>query len=441
MYYKTIIKFLFFVLVALTSNTLTAQPVLPKAEAVEILLEKNYGIRVAKNNRIIAENNTSKENNGYLPTVDASFGPTANLGGSSQKFNSGMEATVSNAFTWGANASVGTNYTLINKQREATLEQLKEQVNLSDFEIRQTIELNLLQLFNAYYEIARLTENKNVLSETIELSRQRLKRAEYRYEYGQGLKLDILNAQVDIQRDSINLLVIRQQIANSKRNLNFILGQKVETAFDVDTTVTYATGLSLDQLIADAETKNVEVLISDKNLEISNQDLKIIEAGKKPILGSSASYSFSYSDNPEEAFITSSTSRGLNLGLNLSWNIFDGGLRKVRTQNTQVAIKSQQILRSQTLESLRLDVTNAWETYQNSLFILEVEKNSLATNRLNFQRTQDLFKSGQANSVEFRQAQLNLLNASTSYNTAKYDAKVIELQLLQLSGRIMEEEF
>ncbi len=441
MSYQFIIKILFSILLIFNGQVLFAQDLLSKSDAVEILLEKNYGIKVAKNNRLISENNTSKKANAYLPTIDFSVGSNANLGGSNQKFNSGMEASVSNAFTWGANTSLGANYTLYNKQRDARLEQLKEIVELSDIEIRQSIELNLIQLFNGYYEIAKLAENVSLLRETIELGKQRLKRANYRYEYGQGLKIDILNAQVDIQRDSINYLLANQQFENSKRNFNFIIGQPVDFDFRVDTTITYAEGLSLDLLLKDVETKNININLADKNLDITYQDLRIIEAGKKPIIGSSASYAYNYSDNAAESFITSSNNRGFALGVNLAWNIFDGGAREIQKQNTEIAIQNQQVLREQTMESLRRDVVNAWKTYQNALLVLEVEKSNLAINQLNFERTQDLFNAAQLTSVEFRQAQLNLLNAKTSYNTAKYDAKIIEIQLLQLSGEIIDTEF
>jgi outer membrane protein TolC len=43
--------------------------------------------------------------------------------------------------------------------------------------------------------------------------------------------------------------------------------------------------------------------------------------------------------------------------------------------------------------------------------------------------------------LEFRQAQLNLLNAQTSYNLAKFDAKLAEVQLLQLTGQLLNIEF
>ena len=66
------------------------------------------------------------------------------------------------------------------------------------------------------------------------------------------------------------------------------------------------------------------------------------------------------------------------------------------------------------------------------------EAKNLSINELNFERTEEQFKVGQVTSVEFRQAQLNLLNAATNLNTAKFDAKVIELNLLQLSGQLMD---
>ena len=63
------------------------------------------------------------------------------------------------------------------------------------------------------------------------------------------------------------------------------------------------------------------------------------------------------------------------------------------------------------------------------------------TSENNFERTKEQFKIGQVNSIEFRQAQLNLLNAELSRNQAKYDAKLAELQLLQLSGELLNVQF
>ena len=58
----------------------------------------------------------------------------------------------------------------------------------------------------------------------------------------------------------------------------------------------------------------------------------------------------------------------------------------------------------------------------------------METNNVNFSRTEEQFKLGQITSIEFRLAQVNLLNAKSNLNQAKYDAKNAELFLLQLTG-------
>ena len=422
-------------------DTINAQTLLSKADAVKITLENNYDIKVAKNDIEIARKNTSRALNGYKPTLDASAGTNANLGGSTQKFSSGMENEVKNAFSWGANASVSANYTLIDKTRDITVDQLKEIINLSDLQLKQIIENNLLAVFVSYYDVARLTANNRVLAQTIEVSNQRLKRAKYQYDYGQGIRLNVLNAEVDIQRDSINLLNSYNQLANAKRNLNVVMGRPVNMVLEVDTLVGYDATLTLEQLIKDAKSKNVLIQLIDKNLDITNYEFDIIESSKKPTIGASAGYDFNFSDNASGSFIDLSTNRGFSAGVNLNWNIFDGGRRKVQKEITRINVESQSIQKEQVLQQLERDVTNAWESYQNALFILKAEAKNLDTNQLNFKRTEEQFKIGQVTSVEFRQAQLNLFNAATNYNTAKYDAKIIEIQLLQLSGRLLEISF
>ena len=414
------------------------QEVLTKAEAISITLANNYDIKIAANNIEVANNNTSRELNGYLPTVNASAGLNANLGGSTQKFSNGNENKTSNAFNWGSNATVGANYTIVDKTRDATVQQLREIVSLSDLEKRQIIENNLLTVFNTYYEVARLVQNVVVQRETIEVSKQRLIRAQYQYEYGQGIRLDVLNAEVDIQRDSINLLNLGNQLANAKRNLNVAMGRHVTVPVQVETMVAYDPTLTMNGLINDAKSNNVLLAIINKNLDISSLDFNIINSSKKPTLGASASYDFNYSDNASGSFIYVSTSSGLAAGLTLSLNLYDGGRRKLQQQNATINVESQQIQKQQILQQLERDVINAWESYQNSLFVLKAEEKNLTTNELNFQRTEEQFKIGQITSVEFRQAQLNLLDAATNLNTAKYDAKVIEIGLFQLAGRIAD---
>ncbi len=435
-YIKSI--FVCLILFAFSTKGLNAQELLTKDAAIETTLSNNYGIALARKNIEIAKNNTDKKANGYLPTVDASAAGSLDFGGSGQSFSTGQEVSTSNALTLGANASINANYALINKTRDYTLEQLKEELNLSNLELRSIMEDNVFQVLTAYYQIAQLTSNQEVLKEAMAVSRRRLLRKQYQFELGQGNKLDVLNAEVDIQRDTINIINSAQLIANAKRNLNAILNRDIDLAFEVDTTVVYNPLLSLEQITTDAKQNNVNLAILKKNTEITNYNFDIIESSKKPTLNATGSYGVNIQDNPDESFITKSNTRGLSLGLNASWNLFDGGRREIQKQNNQVALEIQSIQKLQIEQQLERDVANTWYNYQNALLVLQVEQANLATNRVNFERTEERFKAGQISSIEFRQAQLNLMNAATSYNSARYDAVLFELDLRRLSGSLLD---
>jgi len=416
---------------------LSAQNVLTLEQAKTTTLANNFGIKIAKNNVVIAQNQTDISVNGYLPTVSANAGLNGNFGGSTQTFGNGNEASTANAFTWGGNATVQANYTIFDKGRDLTLEQLKESLSLSNLQLKQTIEQNLLQVYNGYFQVAQLSENVNALLEAINISGERLRRAQYQLDFGQGSGLDVLNAQVDIQRDSVNLLNTKMNLENAKRNLNVSMGRNTNEDFQVEIDTAIDESLNLESLIEQSKNANIGLQVNRKNLAVNEMNLQIIDAEKRPTVFAGASYAFSYSDNPTGAFIDKSNSRGLAANVGVNWTIYDGS-RGIRKQNAVINLTNQKLQIDQLQQQLEGDIMNAWANYQNALFVLQVEENAVETNRENFARTEEQVKIGRLTSIEFRQAQLNLLNAQTSINNAKFDTKLREIQLLQLVGRLID---
>lgn len=425
------------------SLAVSAQDILQKDAAVKIALENNYDIRIAKNDLAVAGNNASLMNSGYLPSVSGTAGANYSNNDTEFEFNNGEKQTIDKAENKSYNASVALDYTIFDGTgRMYTYKRLKENYNLSELQARQVIENSLVTLFTSYYEVARLTENLNNQLQTLEVSQRRLKRAQYNFDYGQGTQLDVLNSKVDVNNDSITFLNTRQQLANAKRDLNVILGQDVNIDVRVDTNVIYSQGLTKDEVMKIAMDNNVSLVQAQKNIDISEFDIKVNQAGWMPRLTANSSYGWNRSDNGASANqIATSTQIGLSAGLTLSWNIFDGGSTNVRVQNAKITKENQNIRKEQLIQQVTRDIANQWEVYQNALFVMQARATNLQTNQLNFKRSQEQYNLGQVTSIEFRQAQLNLLNASTSYNQAKYDAKLAELRLLQLEGKIIGAQY
>ena len=427
-----------------------SQEILTKKEALEITLKNNFGIKIANNNLEIAENNASILNSGFLPTATLNSGANYSRNNQSLTFtdrDTGADASISGNGVVSKNysATLGVNYTIFDGLgRKYNYEQLKATYNLTELQARETIENTYLQLFTIYFQIARLSENKDNLQEALSISKKRLKRAQYQYDYGQSTKLEYLNAQVDVNNDSITFISAKQQLSNAKRGLNVILGVDKETNYVVETEVAYNKLLNLEELEQKTTTNNSLLKQNEKNIAISEFNIKVNKSNYFPTLGFNASYGFNRTENenlinPFGAKLI--TSDGLNAGLNLTWNIFDGGGTKTRLANAKIALDNQQILLAQQKANIKNNLKNTWDNYNNQLFILKAQEQNVVGNQNNFDRTQERFKLGQITSVEFRQAQINLINAKTALNNAKFDAKLIELQLLQLSGDILNVKF
>jgi outer membrane protein TolC len=216
---KIIIVFLSFYI-----SSVTAQKIVTVSEAIELALENNYGIKIISNNKKIAKNNASILNSGYLPTVTSNSGATFNKDNIEAEFANGETTQLNGAKSSRYNASINLNYTLFDGLgRYYNYKRLKETYKLSELQARETIENTIAQLYAVYFNVAQVSESVDVLEKTLTISKDRIKRANYKFEYGQGTMLDVLNAQVDVNNDSINLINAKQQLINTKRDLNVVL--------------------------------------------------------------------------------------------------------------------------------------------------------------------------------------------------------------------------
>ena len=438
MNWESIMYRLKFVVLTLIVNLGFAQHMLSPEEAISLALENNYGIKVATNNVELAENNKDVLNSGYLPVLSGSASATYNRDNITAEFNNGETTSLNGAESNRYNAALNLNYTLFDGLgRLYNYKQLKEEYNLSELEARQTIELTIVQLLSIYYDISRRSENVSSLEQTLSISKERLTRAEYQFEYGQNTKLDVLNAEVDINNDSISIINARQNLINAKRDLTVVTGNTISEVFEIDTTVTFLDGLDKEMLLIRTLKNNVSLLQAEQNIRINEFSLKASKSGYLPAVGLFGTYGWNENNNNAASFVAVSTNTGISGGINLTWNLFDGGSTITRVKNSKLLLENQKLLKEDLILNITRDFNNAWTDYQNKLNIFYIQNDNIRTAKNNFERTEEQFRLGQVTSIVFRQAQQNLLLAELNRNQAKYDAKLAEVLVLQLSGELL----
>lgn len=217
-------RFLLLICIAFTVVPAEAQQVFSLDDCIQTGLERNYSIRIIRNEQQISDNNATPGNAGYLPTVDLSSGFSGTLNNNNNKLSDGTTEKTNGIHNETADIGLNVNWTVFDGLGiQATYEKLKELQNLGELNTRMTIEDFVADLSSEYYNLIRQKIRLRNLRSTLELSRERLRIVEERYYIGSMSRLDLQQAQVDFNADSSNVLNQLEQVHTSRIRLNRLM--------------------------------------------------------------------------------------------------------------------------------------------------------------------------------------------------------------------------
>jgi len=416
----------------LLNQPATAQQTLSLGEAWNRALEENHSLQVARNNSEIGKNNSNPGNAGLLPKLDAYSG--VDYANSGENSPSGPLTTYTRT-----SAGVQISYTLFDGLNNIyTFKKLRNSGRIAGLQEKLAVEQTLIGVSQAYFEVAGSAENLSLSDETLQISRQRLERARNRNQFGRSNTLELLNAEVDFNTDSISFLNARLYADQARRNLNVLLNLSADQSFTVETTVEFAVLPEYQLLAGSVREKNSLYLLQKSTTLQAGYDQRIAWSKEMPKLNLSGAWSFSRQE-ADLAVGLKDPVKTLSAGLNLSLNLFNGFQNAVARQNSALQKKNQELLLKEAELNLDVQLMNSYEAYGNALYVLKAEQQNVDVADLNFRRTQELFSLGQVNTTQFREAQLNLVRAKSRLLSAKYSAKLNEIVLLQISGLLLNE--
>ena len=419
-----LILFLFAVL-------LNAQQKITLEQSIEIALKENLDIQIVKNNNESAKNSIHIGNAGLLPAVNFSASSTYN---DNELNNAGIKTNQSYTSNYvGLNAT----YTLFDGFGNiSAYNQLNTEGKISDYQTQYTIEQNILQVINYYYEVAKLTDQLNINNELLQISKERLQRTSNKKDYGQAKSIDYLSAVVDFNQDSVLYINSRTLLLQAKQNFNKLLNREIDYDFEVDLDVLYKILPIRDEIINTARENNALFKASEKNVDLAELNIKSANSNFYPQLSVDANYSLYNTQNEWDANLND-RNRGFSAGLNLSYNIFNGFKNSIQKQNAEIEYKNAELEKKNELLSLVTEISNTYQQYEDSKTSLKLEKNNLESAELSFSRSKELYNLGQITNTQFRESQLNLIQAKSNISSLKYSIKTYEAELESLAGILL----
>lgn len=413
-----------------------AQEVLTVEEAVAIALDNNYQILIASNNLKIDQTSVSPGFAGMLPSINGTVTDNRSLIDLQQVRNDGSQVSQDNAKNNTFNYGARLDWTIFDGfGMFARYDQLKEIEKLGEAELQQAIVDRVSQVMITYYDLVQQQQQLTALDSTMVISQQRVELSNNRFTIGKASKLEVLNAQVDLNTDQTLMMRQKELYANTKILLNELLARDSKTDFKVVDAILVDNGLDLAQLESMAKQLNPQLQAQLINKRIAELQLKQVKANRLPVLGVNAGYSRSESES-SLGFAVSSASQGWNYGFTASINIFDGfnqnrneKIAKIQIENSQIAIKQQE-------QQLATQLATAYQTYLTNISLVELESGNVDIARENLDITLDKYRIGTIPTIEFRTAQLNFINAEVRYSNAMFQAKLSEITLKQLAGSL-----
>jgi outer membrane protein TolC len=274
------------------------------------------------------------------------------------------------------------------------------------------------------------------LRNAVALSKERLRIVEERYNIGTFSRLDYQQAKVDFNADSAQYMKQQEIVLTSRIMLNEMMAiDQVYTPIETsETDISINDSLDFNDLWHCTLGNNASLLLAGQNSNIAKLDYKKVLSRNYPYVKFRAGYDYGFNQYGNNTIVRRN-SWGGNAGVSIGFNLWNGNRRR-EMRNAKIEMENVKLMRDQLELSLKADLGNLWQSYQNNLQLLSLEKANVVTARENHEIAKERYMLGTISGIEMREAQQSLLDAEERLLSAEYDTKLCEISLMQISGKI-----
>jgi len=413
-----------------------AQQTISLPGAINTALKNSLDIQVSKNN---IEANSILNNYGVaggLPLVTTSATNTEQITSINQKYSDASRNTQrSNTASNSLNVNLTGSILLYNGMRvSATKKRLEELEQQSRDFLNSQIQNIIASVMTNYYDIVRQQSYARLLSQTIEVSKQRLEITKTQQSVGLANNADIFQAQLDLNA-AIQALESQQLvIEQAKTDLLTLLTLNPRDSVHVLDTFSIDKNILLDSVL-NRLSFNSDIIYASDQVKINELIAKETAAQRYPSLRANMGYIYNRNQN-SAGFTLLNQSYGPFVGLSLSIPLYNGSAYKRQQQAAELDTKNAELQREILIRDYSSGVVKQYQGYMNNLKQVETEKK-------NYQLAQQLldlvlqrFQLRVATILDLRVAQQTLVDAGYRLINVSYAAKAAEIELKRLSNTL-----
>ncbi|MCE1189119.1 MAG: TolC family protein [Ignavibacteria bacterium] len=412
------------------TNAQSSQPlVLTLQDALKIATEKNWDVKIAHQDILKAEQQINEAYSNAYPSLSFSGKYMRNIKlpvmfiPPNTAFNPSSETQT---FELGSNNSVDASVTLsqvIYSQKVNTAIKIADEyASYSKTALTSTRLQTIVQVKKAFYSVMLMQELLSVARKNLEAASANFTNVAAQYKQGVSSEYDYLRA--DVQKSNAQPLVIQTEnnLELAKNYLKTLLALPMESALEVkgQFLLEEVPTQVLEEKNATAINMNPVVQQLKINESLLDKNLIIERSEYYPTLALFGQYEWQSQDNTlhlsnykwAESFV---------LGLQLSYNIFDGFRRGARIEQVKIDINKVSLARKKLEEALVIQVQQAQMKMAESKKRIKAQEKSLKQAEKTLSIAETRYKSGVGTQLEIIDTQAALVYARTNYVQAVFD--------------------
>ena len=383
-------------------------------EAYQMALESNHDIRSAAESVEQGKLLQKQAITVLFPQL------TANAGYSNITYQDGIE---SDGGSWGIrlDQSVynGGRVWVAKRGAEYTLNAAERGLEFAS----QSVLMDLIARAN---ELLTAEDLLKVREKRVERVREQLRQAQARVDLGDMPRTSVLAAQVALSTVTLESVEAQKTVALARKRLSNVIGVVLNLRVNVPEVAASFEDSPLQTLIDKAIDDRPDLAQSRELIRIAQEEAELTRRDGHPDVDITGSYTQYSDDNP---FAPES-----QIGINLTWPFFQGGLVKLQTQESLSRVRQSEEAYGSQMDDATFEVEEAWLTVRTRQTQKQLVKDNLDTAKENHRLAKARFNLGAANSLEVLDAEEDLAEAENLEVNYKYDTRTARAALLYSIG-------
>jgi len=326
---------------------------------------------------------------------------------------------------------------LFNWSAFQTLSQASKQVAEAEATYRSAEQSLLYRLADAYFTVLYAQDTLQADIDARNSYQKQFLQAQKQFEVGLAAITDVRNAQASLDTASATVIADQRALDSAKRSLGQIIGKPVQQIDGLKNDIPLAAPepLAEDQWVSAALQDNPDLMTAFDTAEAARKSIEVYRGSYLPTLslqGSVGRQISSYeleTDNIDDA-----------IGVQLNWNIFQGGLVASQVRQAKATYKQTQAQYESERRVVDQGARDAYEQVISGIASVKADKQAVISNQTSLEASQVGLRVGTRTEVDVLTAQQALATAQRTYYLARYDYLRGVLSLKQEAGRLTEND-